>query len=86
MQNEITELRNQVRTLKRIVCLVCCLFIFGLIVGCNNRVVTTSDTRQVTLLRQQALVEQIAPGREVVITSVESPPNMVGKWHWHPGF
>ncbi len=34
MQNEITESRNQVRTLKRIVCLVCCLFVFGMIGGC----------------------------------------------------
>ena len=36
MQNEITELRNQVRTLKRIVCLVCCLFVFWMIGGCHN--------------------------------------------------
>ena len=34
MQNEITELRNQVRTLKRFVCLVCCLFVFGMLGGC----------------------------------------------------
>ena len=85
MQNEITELRNQLRTPKRIVCWVCCLFIFGMIVGCkSNRVVTTSDTRQVTVLRQQALVEQIAPGRNAVVTLVETPPNTIGDWHWHP--
>ena len=54
-------------------------------VGCaSNRAVTSVTTRQVDTLQQQALAEQIAPGREVVITSVESPPNMVGKWHWHP--
>jgi len=35
MQNEKTELRNQVRTIKRVVCLVCCLFVFGMIGGCN---------------------------------------------------
>jgi len=34
MQNEITELRNQDRTLKRIVWLVFCLFVFGMIGGC----------------------------------------------------
>ncbi len=55
------------------------------IVGCTaNRAVTNVTTRQVDILQQQALAEQIAPGREVVISSVESPPNMTGKWHWHP--
>ena len=36
MQNEerINGLETQVRTLKRIVCLVCCLFVFGMIGGC----------------------------------------------------
>ena len=53
--------------------------------GCApNRAVTTVTTRQVDLLLEQALAEQIAPGRDVVISSVESPPNMIGKWHWHP--
>ena len=37
MQNEITELRNQVRTLKRIVCLVCCLFGVFMFIGCSSR-------------------------------------------------
>ena len=32
MQNERTELRNHIRTLKRIVCLVCCLL--GVLVCC----------------------------------------------------
>jgi len=36
MQNEITELRNQVRTLKRIVCLVCCLFGVLMFTGCTK--------------------------------------------------
>ena len=36
MQNEITELRNQVRTLKRIVCLVCCLFALFCSIGCQG--------------------------------------------------
>ena len=52
--------------------------------GCaSNRAVTSVTTRQVELLKQETLAEEIAPGREVVVTSVESPPNMVGKWHWH---
>ena len=37
MQNDITELRNQVRTLKRIVCLVCCLFGVFVFIGCSSR-------------------------------------------------
>lgn len=61
------------------------LVLTQVIVGCaSNRAVTTATTRQVDLLRQQALAEQIAPGREVVVTSAENPPNKIGKWHWHP--
>ena len=61
------------------------LVLAQVMVGCaSNRAVTSVKTRQVDTLQQQKLAEQIAPGREVVITSVESPPNMVGKWHWHP--
>ena len=41
MQNEITELRNQVRTLKRIVCLVCCLFGVLMFTGCTESQPTT---------------------------------------------
>jgi len=36
MQNEITELRSQVRTLKRIFCFVFCLFVFVMIGGCQS--------------------------------------------------
>ena len=36
MQNELTELRNQVRTLKRIFCFVFCLFVFAMIGGCQS--------------------------------------------------
>ena len=37
MQNEITELQNQVRTLKRTVCLVCCLFGVLMFPGCEEK-------------------------------------------------
>ena len=47
MQNEITELRNQVRTLKRIVCLVCCFFVFGIIGGCFSSL-NASDYNELT--------------------------------------
>ena len=36
MQNDITELRNQVRTLNRIVCLLCCLLFAGAIVAATS--------------------------------------------------
>jgi len=65
--------------------LVAALVLAQAMIGCSsNRAVTTATTRQVDLLRQQALAEQIAPGREVVVTSVVNPPNKTGKWHWHP--
>jgi hypothetical protein len=39
MQNEerINVLETQVRTVRKIVCLVCCLFVFAMIVGCQSR-------------------------------------------------
>ncbi len=43
MQKEITELRNQVRTLKRIVCLVCCLFVGACFTGCQCPDSTNDD-------------------------------------------
>jgi len=41
MQNEITELRNQVRTLKRIVCLACCFFALFCSFVCSGSPPTT---------------------------------------------
>jgi len=36
MQNDITELRNQVRTLNRVVCLLCCLLFAGAIIAATS--------------------------------------------------
>ena len=70
---------------RSIIRFIAVLVLAQVMVGCaSNRAVTSVTTRQVDTLQEQKLAEQIAPGREVVITSVESPPNMVGKWHWHP--
>ncbi|MCH2144624.1 MAG: cupin domain-containing protein [Phycisphaerales bacterium] len=70
---------------RSIIRFVAVLAIAQAMVGCSSsRAVTTATTRQVDLLRQQALAEEIAPGREVVVTSAVNPPNKVGKWHWHP--
>ena len=61
------------------------LVLAQVLVGCKSSpAVTTVTARQVEMLKEQVLDEHIASRREVVVTSVESPPNMVGKWHWHP--
>jgi len=36
-------------------------------------------------LMQQALAEEFTPGREVVVSYVEIPPNTTMERHWHPG-
>ena len=78
MNKDVLHSRSVIR-------LIAFLVLAQAMVGCaSNRAVTTATTHQVDMLRQQALAEQIAPGREVVVTSSENPPNRIGKWHWHP--
>ena len=36
-------------------------------------------------LLHQALAEDLAPGREVIVSLVEIPPNTTLERHWHPG-
>lgn len=55
-------------------------------VGCDG-----SDTPEVpsdleleNLLRT-SLAEEFAPGREIVVSHVELPPDTTMRWHWHPG-
>ncbi len=36
-------------------------------------------------LLQQSLAEEFTPGREIVVSLVEIPPNMTMDRHWHPG-
>ena len=36
-------------------------------------------------LLQQALAEEFTPGREIVVSHVEIPPNTTLDRHWHPG-
>jgi hypothetical protein len=52
MQNEITELRNQVRTLKRIVCLVGCVFVGACFTGCQSDSCVEKIQRQVEVDNQ----------------------------------
>ena len=62
MQNEITELRNQVRMLKRIVCLVCCLFASSMFAGCEEKSApqTQSPTPQAPTASPTPQLEQSA--------------------------
>lgn len=36
-------------------------------------------------LLQQALTDEFTPGREIVVSYVEIPPNTTMDRHWHPG-
>ena len=36
-------------------------------------------------LLRQALADEFTPGREIVVSYVEIPPNMSMDRHWHPG-
>jgi len=64
--------------------LTAALLLTQAMVGCAPDQAATPAKRQVDVLLEQALAEQIAPGRDVVISYAKSPPNMTGKWHWHP--
>ena len=67
-----------------IIRLIAALVLTQTTIACASNQPTTPAKRQVDVLREQALAEQIAPGRDVVISSAKNPPNMTGKWHWHP--
>ena len=55
------------------------------LIGCKtDRAAAPAGAPRVENLRQQALADQIAPGREVIVSSVVIPPYATGEWHWHP--
>ena len=58
------------------------LIVFGL-AGCS----TSSAPTELKLenLMRQALADEFTPGREVVVSYVEIPPNTTMDRHWHPG-
>jgi len=70
MQNEITELRNQVRTLKRIFCFVFCLFVFAMIGGCQS----------LPTMELPPLVEAVAPLSLLFSTGGNEQTEMSGEW------
>ena len=68
MQNEITELRNQVRTLKRIVCLVCCLFVGACFTGCQSDSCVEKIQRQLKTdnqIRKESDQERESSSRQI---------------------
>lgn len=58
------------------------LTVFGL-AGCS----TSSAPTELKLenLMRQALADEFTPGREVIVSYVEIPPNTTMDRHWHPG-
>ena len=54
-----------------------------LIAGCH----TTQPPSEMKLenLMQRTLAEDFTPGREVIVSYVEIPPNTTMERHWHPG-
>ena len=67
MQNEITELRNQVRTLKRIVYGFGCLFVAGLVVGATS-LQTVPDVIQAKRF-------EVVNGEEKVVAAIYADAN-----------
>ena len=66
--------------------LSCLVLLMGLgLAGCSMSRTSSPPTelKHENLLRQ-ALSDEFAPGREVLISAVEMPPHTTGEWHWHP--
>ncbi len=53
----------------------------------NSTAHTSSPPTELKLenLLQQSLADEFTPGREVVVSYVEIPPNTTMDRHWHPG-
>ena len=67
MQNEITELRNQVRTLKRIVYGFGCLLVAGVVVG-STSLQTVPDVIQAKVV--QAISFDVMNGEGKIVASI----------------
>ena len=58
---------------------------FGL-VGCNTAETSSPSTElKLENLLQRPLADEFTPGREVIVSYVEIPPNTTMDRHWHPG-
>ena len=56
------------------------------LVACNTPRMSSPPTElKLENLLQKSLAEEFTPGREIVVSYVEIPPNMTMDRHWHPG-
>jgi quercetin dioxygenase-like cupin family protein len=56
------------------------------LVGCSTKHASSPPTElKLENLLQQALADEFVPGREIVVSYVEIPPNSTMDQHWHPG-
>jgi len=70
-----------------IVKLSCCLAIVCAgACGCSGaRMSDPASEVEIENLLRQSLSEEFTPGREIIVASVEIPPNSTLERHWHPG-
>jgi quercetin dioxygenase-like cupin family protein len=62
------------------------VFLCFSLVGCSTADTSGPPTElRLENLLQQSLAEEFTPGREIVVSYVEIPPNMTMDRHWHPG-
>jgi len=55
-------------------------------VGCTTSATSSPPTAlQMQNLLETSLADELAPGREVIISVVEIPPYTTMERHWHPG-
>ena len=56
------------------------------LVGCNMSRASSPPTElKLENLLQKSLADEFTPGREIVVSYVEIPPNTTMDRHWHPG-
>ena len=56
-----------------------------LMVACASTRSTSPEGMRLENLMEMPLAEDFTPGREVVVSYVEIPPNTTMEWHRHPG-
>ena len=80
MQNEITELRNQVRTLKRIVYGFGCLLVAGVVVSATSQNQFSNQTLKVQLVRPSYGVKiPITISDGITISEINKPLQIVNE-------
>lgn len=60
--------------------------LLGAIAGCaGERGSAPPDTLAVETLLHRSIAAELAPGREVLVQTIELPPHAEAPRHWHPG-